>query len=254
MSTAKEGADVGGRGGSGERPVALVTGAGSGVGRALCVQLAGKGYDLVLMGRTRESLEETASMLDEGAESLVTVADVADAEAGAGAVAQAIERFGRLDVLVNNAGYAPLKPIEETDAKTLYRTFGINAYGPACLIHAVWPRMVQQKRGCIVNVSTMGTKDPFSGFFGYAAAKASVNLMARSCAQEGKRSGIRAFAVAPGAIETQMLRSNFSEAKVPTSAAMPPERVAELIVECVLGAHDARNGQTIFVSAQKGVE
>ncbi|MBX3384987.1 MAG: SDR family oxidoreductase [Phycisphaeraceae bacterium] len=240
--------------GTGDRPVALVTGAGSGVGRALCVLLSKAGYDLVLMARTRLSLEQTAAMLDRAARSVIEAGDVSDPAQCSRAVDRALSEFGRLDVLVNNAGFAPLKPIEETDPKLLYRTFGINAFGPACLIHSAWPHLGARKRGCIVNVSTMGTKDPFPGFFGYAAAKAAVNLMARSCAQEGRAKGIRAFAVAPGAIETPMLRSNFPESKVPASAAMPPERVAELIVECIEGKHDARNGQTIFVSAGRGVE
>lgn len=239
---------------AGDRPVALVTGAGSGVGRALSLMLSKAGYDLVLTARTRQSLEETRQLLDPSARAVVEPADVSDPAQCARAVDRAVAEFGRLDVLVNNAGFAPLKPIEETDPKLLYKTFGINAFGPAVLIHLAWRHLGARKKGCIVNVSTMGTKDPFPGFFGYAAAKAAVNLMARSCAQEGRSKGIRAFSVAPGAIETPMLRTNFPESKVPASAAMPPERVAELIVECIEGKHDSRNGQTIFVSAQKGVE
>lgn len=241
----------------GAHAVAIVTGGGSGIGRAVCLKLAQAGYDLVIMGRSAETLEETASMLPAGVRSIVSRGDVADAGDVRRCIDSAMAEFGRIDAVVNNAGYAPLKPIDQSDPKLLHRTFAVNAYGPACMIHAAWPHLAARKSdggGCIVNISTMGTKDPFPGFFAYAAAKAAVNLMARSCANEGRGLGIRAFAVAPGAVETEMLRSNFPESKVPASAALPPERVADLVVECIRGEHNGRNGQTLFISAQRGVE
>lgn len=242
-------------------PVAIITGAGSGIGRATAQLLAAAGYTVVLVGRRLEALEQTAALLtgpadhgDLAGASLCIDADIADSASAAEIVAAAMARFGRIDVLVNNAGAAPLAGIAQTTPAMIEETFAVNAMGPANLIAASWPIMAAARHGCIVNVSTLGTQDPFPGFFAYAAAKASVNLMARSCAKEGRAVGIRAFSVAPGAVETPMLRANFNEARVPRSAALAPEAVAALIVDCIGGKHDARNGDTIFISAQSGIK
>lgn len=239
-------------------PVAVVTGAGSGIGRATAVALAQEGLHVVLVGRRGEALEETAGLLPAGAESVSVPLDVADPASAHVMVTTCLGRFGRVDVLVNNAGTAPLLPIDGTSEETIQRTFMTNAVGPACLIARAWTVFKRQhaegRMGrlghCVVNVSTLGTSDPFPGFFAYAASKASLNLMARSCAKEGKGIGVRAFAVAPGAVETAMLRSIFSEKTVPASRCLTPERVAEEIVACVQGERDAQNGGTIYLKQE----
>jgi NAD(P)-dependent dehydrogenase (short-subunit alcohol dehydrogenase family) len=237
------------------RPVAIVTGAGSGIGRATSLALAKEGYDVALVARGAESLEETARLVQEaapapGARTLVIPADVGDRAAIRAAVNHAGEQLGRLDVLVNNAGLATAVPVGKTDEDTLLRSFDVNAIGPAVAIMAAWPFFERGKSGCIVNISTMGTADPFPGFFAYAASKASVNLMARSCAKEGASIGVRAFAVAPGAVETPMLRSLFDPKKVPPAACLSPDDVAGVILACIKGTRNQDNGKTIFL--QKG--
>ncbi len=227
-----------------EQPVAIITGAGGGIGRAAAVAFAGAGYALVLAGRRPGPLAETAACV-QGAE--VASADVGDAGACRDLVERAVARFGRLDVLVNNAGSAPVKPIEACDPATIDHAFRVNALGPAYLIHHAWPVFVRQRRGCVVNVSSLATVDPFAGFLAYAAAKAAVNLMARSCAKEGKRHNIRAFAVAPGAVETPMLRAFASEKMLPRDRCLAPEAVAAVMLACARGDHDAENGGTILV-------
>lgn len=236
------------------QPVAIVTGAGSGIGRETARLLAGAGHALVLVGRRLETLEGTAELLPAGAASLGIAIDITNPEAPAEIVDSTLERFGRVDVLVNNAGDAPLASIADTSPEMLQRVFAVNAIAPGALIAAIWPHMVERSGGCIVNVSTMGTKDPFPGFFAYAAAKASVNLFARSCANEGRAHGIRAFAVAPAAVETAMLRSNFPENQIPRTDCMAPADVARVIVDCVAGRYDQRSGDTLYVSVQAGVQ
>lgn len=223
----------------------LVTGAGSGIGRATAVLLGQAGHRLALVGRRREPLEQTAAMC--GADSLVLPADVGDSAAAGGIVEATLARFGRLDNLVNNAGYAPCLPVNRHTPDLLERVYRVNALGPAVSIARAWPEFVRQRKGCIVNVSTMGTIDPFPGFFGYAASKAAVNLMARSCALEGREYGIRAFAVAPGAVDTDMLESLFPH--VPRERRLPPEAVARVILECIRGDRDAQVGQTIVLAS-----
>lgn len=233
---------------------ALITGAGSGIGRALAVRLATEHFGLILLGRDEQSLKETAALLGTGAKTHILCADVGEPSRAKQIIAEAIGTFGSLDVLVNNAGYAPLLPIHASTPEALQAIYNVNALGPAALIAAIWPHFVDRRGGTIVCTSTLGTRDPFPGFFGYAAAKSAIDSMVRSCAIEGRAHGIRAFSVAPGAVETPMLRANFSTDRIPTSATMSPEFVAEVMAECILGQRDDRNGQTIYLSAERGIE
>lgn len=241
-------------------PVAIITGAGSGIGRATAIALAQSGHNVVLVGRRIGVLEETLQLLPERASGVCVSADLGDSEQAASIVEAALERFGRVDVIVNNAALAPLKPIDETPVDLIEEVYSVNAIGPACVIAAAWPVFKKQYAqapsagagACIVNVSTLGTLDPFPGFFAYAASKAAMNLMAKSCAAEGRPFGIRAFAVAPGAVETEMLRAIFSAEVLPSDKCLSAERVAEEIVACVNGERDAHNGRIIYMSAERG--
>lgn len=231
---------------SAARPVAVITGASSGVGLETARLLADAGWDLALAARTADRLEAAAAPLREAGRRVVAIpSDVADPEQARALIRRAVEELGRIDALVNNAGRAELRQIDKSDAGFLREMYDANALGPANSISAAWPHFAAQKSGCVVNVSTKGTSDPFPGFFAYAAAKAAVNVMAMSCANEGRRIGVRAFAVAPGAIETRMLRSMFSEKVLPPSACLSPGDVAQVIVDCIEGRRDEDNGKVI---------
>lgn len=227
-------------------PVALITGAGSGIGLSTAQLLASEGWAIVLAGRRAEALEHAVSTLGGGDHHCIPT-DVSDPNSCQRLVDRAIELVGRIDALVNNAGFAPLVPLARHTPELVRETFEINAMGPANLILAVWPHMVRRKAGRIVNVSSIATVDPFPGFFAYAAAKASVELMAKSIAKEGASAGIRAFAVAPGAVETAMLRSIIPEKSLPREKVLEPHVVARVIVDCAAGRRDAENGRTIVV-------
>lgn len=224
-------------------PVSLITGAGTGIGRAIARRLSADGHALVLVGRRPGPLRETAAMLD--GPSLEHPADVSDPDQAEPVVRSAVDRFGRLDNLVNNAGIAPVYPIHETTPQHLDEVFAINALATGNLIAAAWPVFVAQRAGCVVNLSSMATLDPFPGFFAYAASKAAVELMVVSCAQEGAEHGIRAFAVAPGAVETEMLRKVASPEELPSERCLKPDAVADVIAQCIRGERDDMNGKTI---------
>lgn len=236
-------------------PVAIITGAGSGIGSAVARQLLALGWRVVLAGRSEIKLRMTAEELlsktpvMHGAIRCVPT-DVADPNSVAALIHETDAAFGRIDALINNAGEAFLAPIDKTGPGELQRSFAVNALGPAYAIHAAWPVFTRQKSGRIVNTSTKGTIDPFPGFFAYAAAKSAVNSMARSCATEGARAGIKAFAVAPGAVETGMLRSMWSPQQIKPEMCLSPDDVARVIVECASGARDADNGRTIFLARE----
>jgi NAD(P)-dependent dehydrogenase (short-subunit alcohol dehydrogenase family) len=226
--------------------VGVVTGAGSGIGRATGRMLATRGYRVALVGRREGPLRDAAK---ECGKALVIPADVGDAAAARGAVRRAVAELGRLDVLVNNAGVAHLETIDQTTPEILQEAYRVNALGPANMIAEAWPVFARQRSGCVVNVSTIGTVDPLPGFFAYAASKAAVNLMARSCANEGGGIGVRAFAVAPGAVETPMLREHFSEEVFPREACLAPEDVARVILECIEGKRDGDNGGVVILAS-----
>lgn len=229
-------------------PVTLITGAGGGVGRCVALRLAERGHRLALVGRTHGKLDAVARELRglrPEVDLEVVVADLSDPGETAGVVPRVIARFGRLDTLVNAAGIAPLAPIAKTDLALLERCFATNTFAPALLIAAAWPIMSRQRGGCIVNISTIGTSDPFPGFFAYAASKSALDSFTRSIANEGRRAKIRGFTINPGAIETPLLRANFPETVIPPEKAMPPDRVAEVVVDCIEGRREADLGGTI---------
>jgi NAD(P)-dependent dehydrogenase (short-subunit alcohol dehydrogenase family) len=223
-------------------PVAVVTGAGSGIGRAVALALGGEDFRLALVGRNADKLQSTANSL---AEALLIPADLAEPDAAGRVVDQVLRKWGRVDVLVNNAGAAPLVPIDETTDTLIDETFAINAFAPIRLVVRLWPVFCSRQAGCVVNVSSIAVADPFAGFTAYAASKAAVEALTRSVANEGRAHGIRGFSVAPGAVETQMLRSNFSARQIPPDRTLDPADVARVVVDCILGRREADLGRTI---------
>lgn len=231
------------------KPVALVTGAGSGIGRATAINLAARGYRLAIVGRRSAALEESLAAADGG---LAIVADLEDADQAALMVDKTLDHFGRLDALVNNAGWSPPATIPQTTPDLARRVFALNAVAPAVAIARAWPALERQARadargGVIVNVSSMAALDPYPTLYAYAAAKAAVNSLARSAANLGRPLGIRAFAVAPGAVETDLLRTIVSAADLPADRCLAPAAVAAVITDCILGNRDHDNGNTIWL-------
>jgi len=234
-------------------PVTIITGAGSGVGRAVSIMLSELGHRLVLVARRREALEETVTLFADEAiradRAMICPTDVSDLSQCDRIVETTIERWGRIDNLVNNAGTVQCVPIENTTAALLHETFAVNAFGPARLIAACWPHFQSQNGGCVVNVTTMGTVDPFPGLSAYAAAKSALESYTRSIMNERGDAELTAYSIAPGAIETPMLRKLFSEDVLPSSKTLDPEHVARVIVSCLRGEMRERAGNVIQLTA-----
>ena len=225
-------------------PVALVTGAGSGIGAAVCRLLAAEGWRIALVGRTVSALVATGDTLagPRGSDWLEIVADMADPYRSGAAVGRTIEHFGRLDALVNNAGGAELLPLARQDPASIGRAFGVNAIGPITAMARALEHMGPRGSGVIVNVSSMAVVDPFPGLGVYAAAKAALEAVCIGIRNE--HPGLRAYAIAPGAVETPMLRSVVSQADLPSDRTLEPEAVAREIVACITGRTDLPNGAT----------
>jgi NAD(P)-dependent dehydrogenase (short-subunit alcohol dehydrogenase family) len=225
--------------------VAIITGAGGGIGRATAVELSSKGFSNVLVGRSQETLDETAKA---ARDSLVVVADITRLTDIQRVVDQTVERFGRIDALVNNAGAATVASIEQTTPQIWQEMIETNLSAPFHLCRAVWPTFKRQRSGVIVNVSSVAARDPFEGFAAYGAAKAGLNLLGVSLARQGKSIGLRVHTVAPGAVETSMLRRAFSTDMLPTERALSPQDVARVIAQCVTGDLECTSGEVIWVS------
>ncbi len=226
--------------------VAIVTGAGSGVGRCVARQLVDKGYRVVLVGRTESTLRETGDMLGpEGMCWKAVAADISVDADRARIVEETKAAFGRIDAVVNNAGKAGLKKLRDFTVDELREQFEVNAIGPIDLTARCMREMAEG--GAVVFTSSMSTKDPFPGLGVYGCAKAALNAACRAIKNEAGKSNVRAYAVAPGAIETGMLRSMWNEKVLPKDKTLDPDTVAEKIVACVTGETDAQPGETIFL-------
>ncbi|MCE7974580.1 MAG: SDR family NAD(P)-dependent oxidoreductase [Leptolyngbya sp. PLA1] len=229
---------------------ALVTGATSGIGLHVARQLANAGFRVALCARGESGLARAASSI--GPSTVTLAADLFDPHAAAGVVDRAITALGRLDVLVNNAGWSPAATIPQTDPDTATRVFALNAVAPTVMIARAWSAFERQHAagepgGVVVNVSSIASVDPFPILYAYAAAKAAVNNLAISVAAQGAAIGVRGFAVAPGAVETPLLRSLVDPASLPAEMTLRPEDVAAVVVACVRGERDESNGRTIFL-------
>lgn len=226
-------------------PVALLTGAGSGIGRAAAAELDARGFRLALVGRRREPLEETAALLKN--ESACFPADVGCADQCHELVASVLGRFARVDALINNAAIAPCKPISEHTPELIEEVFSTNALGPARLISLLWPIFVSQGSGRIINLSSVTTTDPYPGLLAYAASKAALELMVKSCVNEAEGTGIKAIAIAPGAVETEMLRGVVGPKRFDEIDKLDPKMVAGVIADAATGKLDDRNGEVVYL-------
>lgn len=224
--------------------VVLVTGAGRGIGRATCVRFGQAGCDVAASARTESELRETARLVSgRGVRCETVCADVALREDMDAVIDHAVHAFGRVDVLVNCAGVAPLGNIDELEPEVFETILDVNISGVYHACRAVWGVMSRQNEGCIVNVSSVAAFDPFPGFAAYGASKAWVNAWTRGLAEEGRKLNIRVFALAPGAVNTKMLRDAFPD--FPDDQMLDPAEVADMIFTLADPACRHATGQTI---------
>jgi NAD(P)-dependent dehydrogenase (short-subunit alcohol dehydrogenase family) len=226
------------------KPVAIITGAGRGIGRATAVELAKRGYRLVLVSRHEAELKETAGLSD--ADALIAPADVADTRQLRGVAEKALAAFGRIDAIINNAGYAPVRKIDQVTDDEWQSILDVNLTAAIILTRAVWPTFVKQNAGVIVNLSSRASRNPFEGLGLYGAAKAALNVLGLALAREGEPHGIRVHTIAPGAVETGMFRAFMPKERVPVDKTLEPASVAKLIADCITGELAPTNGEVIW--------
>ncbi len=184
--------------------VAWVTGASRGLGRALAYALAGAGAELLLMARSEEPMRRIADEIAAaGGVAHVVVGSVDDPVAVASAAERIGDAWGRLDVLVNNAGVSPMFQRSEQVAAEDWRTvLDVNLYGPLACCQAAFPAMADG--GCVVNVSSIHAVAAHERLVAYAASKGGIEMLTRCLAVEWAPKGIRVNSIAPGYLETDM--------------------------------------------------
>ena len=225
--------------------VAIITGAGRGIGRATAVELARRGYSVVVAARGAQDLTETARLA--GPSALAVPTDVTNPDQVGALVDRTLDRHGRIDAVVNNAGLAPVRSVAEMSPAEWREVIETNLSAAFYLTRAAWPAFERQRGGVVVNVSSAAARDPFPGFAAYGAAKAGLNLFALSAAREGERIGVRVHTVAPSAVETAMFRKLMSPQEYPEDQTLDPAEVARMIALCVTGDLRYTSGETIYV-------
>lgn len=216
-----------------ENTVAIVTGAGRGAGRVIARKLASEGASVVVVGRTKATVERVAKeIIDAGGVCEPIIADVSNAEDVRRVVTQTLQRFSRIDALVNNAGIGgPNTGVEETPIEEWKRTLDINLTGPFLCSQAVLPSMKEQRSGHIIMISSGAGKQGYPNMSAYCASKFGLHGLAQSLAAEVSDLNVRVCTILPGSIaETEFSHQKGGWQPRPGAKYLRPEDIADAIL------------------------
>jgi 3-hydroxybutyrate dehydrogenase len=250
-----------------ENRIALITGGGRGIGRAIAIAFAQEGAQVVVAARTLEQVEEVAREVTDqfSSNALPVVCDVSDVQSVEKMFVKIAERFGRgPDILVNNAGIAESAPLTKTDNELWHRILAVNLSGTFYCTRAAVPQMIERGWGRVINIASIAGKTGAPYIAAYSASKHGVLGLTRSVALEVAMKGITVNAICPGYVDTEMTtrgienitkktRLSADEAMdslkqmSPQNRIIEPEEVAALAL--LLASEDGRgiNGQAINV-------
>ncbi|MEK6839968.1 MAG: SDR family oxidoreductase, partial [Nanoarchaeota archaeon] len=207
-----------------------ITGASRGIGKALAQRFAREGSNLVLCARTKNHLEQTKKECEKyNVRCIPVVADVIKKEDVKKVVQTALKTFGKIDLLINNAGFAVYKPLIETSEEELDKTLDVNVRGPFLFSKEVLPIMEKQKEGVIITVSSSSGKRGMEGLTVYCASKFAVEGFTQSLAQEVHYAKV--CTVCPGPVNTPMYRDNSPGEDY--SKIDQPEDIAERVMKII---------------------
>jgi NAD(P)-dependent dehydrogenase (short-subunit alcohol dehydrogenase family) len=239
-----------------ENRVAIVTGGGAGIGYAVARQLADSGARVLITGRRPDAIAAAANS-HTAIEAFV--ADAARPETAEATVLEALRRWGRVDIIVNNAGAGHPEALERASEGSFQSAFQTNVFGPTWLAKAALPQL-RQSRGAIVNLSSTLARKPIAGFSAYGASKAALEHLTRAWALELAADGIRVNAVASGPVESDFLRERmgFSDSEIvaikakememiPVGRRGTPDDVARWVVAFADPSADWVTGQVLGV-------
>ncbi len=204
--------------------VALISGAGRGIGRSIALSFAAAGARVAAISRTRIELEAVAAAARPRAV-LAIEADVSRPESLAAAVQTARERLGEIDILVNNAALFLHKPFAETTAEEWRRLFEVNVLGAAALTREVLPAMLRRKSGRVINICSAASHRGYAAQSAYCASKHALLGLTKVLAEETRGTGVRVHAISPGGVNTRFVQVRKD---VNLSEYMDPDEVAEV--------------------------
>ncbi|MGD0075531.1 MAG: SDR family oxidoreductase [Candidatus Binataceae bacterium] len=214
------------------RGVALITGAGRGIGRAVAIELARLGFRLCIAARNREQLEETRRLTALApSDCLIVLLDLADDESPRALIEATLDHFERIDVLINNAGWAPPRSaLLKTGFADMDRMIAVNLRAPIALTRIAAAEMVTQGGGAIVNVASTAALTAPAGEAIYAATKAGLIAFTRSCFAELREYRIKVSVVVPGLVDSDLIPSN---KRLDRSLMLSPAHVAASIAQII---------------------
>lgn len=239
-----------------EGKVAIVTGSGRGLGRAMAVALADAGADLVVTARTEGEIEETAGTIQEsGGKALAIPADITQPDHVEHLVKSTLERFGKINILVNNAGVAIVKHLTELSLEEWRRTLDTNLTSLYLCCKTVGSHMIAQRQGKIINITSIDGAAGKATLVAYCASKGGVILFTKALAVEWARFNIQVNAIGPGAFYTKPMSVVFDDEKlgairrkkIPLGREGKPDELGPLVVYLASPASDFMTGETIFI-------
>jgi NAD(P)-dependent dehydrogenase (short-subunit alcohol dehydrogenase family) len=234
---------------------ALVTGASKGIGNEVCRVLADAGADIVAVARDRAGLLEVKAAVETlGRRCLVVEADLATVEGPKAAARAALDAWGGIDILVNNAGITAVESILDAKVENWDRLMAVNLRAPFLLAQALVPKMIENRAGKIVNVSSQTSEVALDKHAAYMASKAGLNALTKVMTVEWAKHNIQSNAVCPTVIMTPMGEMVWGDPKVgdPMRAKIPlgrfgkPVEIADLVLFLASQASDLITGQIVF--------
>jgi NAD(P)-dependent dehydrogenase (short-subunit alcohol dehydrogenase family) len=203
--------------------VAIITGGGRGIGKAIALGFANQGAHIVVAARTESEVILVSDKIREmGRESLGIVCDISDENQVKNLIDETIKKFKRVDVLINNAGIGSMRPVYATSLESFEKVLKVNLTGTFLCTKHVWQPMKNSEGGSIVNVSSLGGLVGYPLLAAYCASKWGQIGFTKACAEEGKKDNIRVNAIAPGKADTA-IRSKIKEDK--TKMLTPEDQV-----------------------------
>lgn len=235
--------------------VALITGAGTGIGKAIAIELAKRGCDIAICGRRPEPLAETVAEIEVlGRKAIYASVDVANSDAVSTFVTEVIAKLGKIDILVNNAGVTRDNLLMRMSEEEWDSVIDTNLKGAFLFSKAVSRPMMKQRTGSIVNISSVVGITGNAGQCNYTASKAGLIALTKSMAKELSSRGIRVNAIAPGFIKSQMTEKLSQElcdallGNIPAGRLGEPEDIAKAVAFLCSSDASYITGQTLSVN------
>ena len=182
---------------------------------------------------------------------MVRTVDLLDLNDVSSLVPDVLDQFGRLDVLVNNAGMLEKSLLPDMPMGIIQRALAVHAIAPMILVRDAWAALSASARGVVINVSSISTLSPFPGLGAYGMSKHAIEGLTRSIHSEARDTGVGivSLSIAPGAVDTAALQAALEGTGAPPEALVPMEEVTALVLACVRGEHDQSGGGVVYIPA-----